>query len=99
MFYLKLLCMQSPTGQKNTVKLSVFSSFLGSAHVKAACKMLVNQPLVSISSTFFDQLLLPQIPKAQKRQSSQQCCLALLGPTGVESCAYNVDEIDRWAPH
>ncbi len=41
--------------------------------------------LVSISSMFFVQLLRSQILNAQKRQSSQQCHLALLGPTGVKA--------------
>jgi len=41
--------------------------------------------LPSISSTFYEQLLRTQILNAQKRQSSQQCCLALLGPTGVKA--------------
>jgi hypothetical protein len=34
---------------------------------------------------FFEQLLLPQIMKAPKRQSSQQCCFALLGLTSVKA--------------
>ena len=33
---------------------------------------------VSISPTFYKQLLLTQIPKVQKRQSSHQCLFALL---------------------
>jgi hypothetical protein len=37
---------------------------------------------MSISSTFFEQLLLLQIPK---RQSSQQCRFALLGPMGIKA--------------
>jgi len=41
--------------------------------------------LSSISSTFYVQLLRTQIPNAQKRQSSQQCRLALLGPMGVKA--------------
>jgi len=44
---------------------------------------------VSISSTFYEQLLQAQIPKAQKRQSSFQSFLALLG-----SVRSKVDEID-----
>jgi len=48
--------------------------------------MLNNHYLqVSISSTFYVQLLRMQIPNAQKRQSSQQCRLALLGPTGIKA--------------
>jgi len=34
---------------------------------------------------FFEQLLLPQIPKAQKRQASLQCHFAFLGPTNVKA--------------
>jgi len=39
----------------------------------------------SISSTFYEQLLRSQILNAQKRQSSWQCCLALLGPTSLKA--------------
>jgi len=39
----------------------------------------------SISSTFYEQLLRAQIPNAQKRKSSQQCHLALLGPMSVKA--------------
>jgi len=39
----------------------------------------------SISSTFYVQILRSQIPNAQKKQSSWQCCLALLGPTSVKA--------------
>jgi len=39
----------------------------------------------SISSTFYVQLLLTYIPNAQKRQPSQQCHLALLGPASVKA--------------
>jgi len=39
----------------------------------------------SISSTFNEQLLHAQNPNAQKRQSCQQCRLALLGPTSVKA--------------
>jgi len=41
--------------------------------------------ILLISSTFYVQLLRRQIPNAQKRQSSQQCRLGLLGPTGVKA--------------
>jgi len=39
----------------------------------------------SIWSTFYEQLLLRQIPKAQKRQSGQQCRFTLLEPTSVKA--------------
>ncbi len=38
-----------------------------------------------ISSTFYVQLWCTQIPNARKKQSSQQCCLALWEPTGVKA--------------
>jgi len=40
---------------------------------------------VLISTMFYEQLLRAQIPIVQKRQSNQQCCLALLGPTSVKA--------------
>jgi len=40
-FYVQLLLTHIPKAQKNTVKLSLFFTFLGSACVKAAHKMLV----------------------------------------------------------
>jgi len=46
---------------------------------------ITNGYLGSTSSTFYVQLLRKQIPNAQKRQSSQQCHLALLGPTRVKA--------------
>ncbi len=52
---------------------------------KTTLRAVLCTPLGSISSTFHEQLLRPQIPKAQKRQSSQQCCLTLLGPTSVKA--------------
>jgi len=39
----------------------------------------------STSSMFYKQLLHVKIPKAQKRQSSQQCCFALSGPTSLKA--------------
>ncbi len=38
---------------------------------------------VSISSSFYEQLLLVQIPNVLKRHSSHQCLFALLRPTRV----------------
>jgi len=46
---------------------------------------LIIRDLGPISSTFYKQLLHTQIPKAQKRQSSQQCCFTLLGPTCIKA--------------
>jgi hypothetical protein len=39
-------------------------------------------PLVSISSIFYEQLLLPQIPKAQK---NSQAFFALLGSASIKA--------------
>jgi len=52
---------------------------------KKPCEYVDEIDQVSIPSTFNVQLLRTQIPNAQKRQSSQQCRLALLGPTGVKA--------------
>jgi len=41
--------------------------------------------LGSISSMFYEQLLCPQIPNVQKRQSSHQCLFALLGPMLIKA--------------
>ena len=51
--------------------------------------------LRSISPTFYVQLLHVQIPKAQKRQSSQ-AYFALLVSAHVKVVLKDVDEIDPW---
>jgi len=62
------------------------------AHIKKALRatiilfpLLGNALLGSISSTFYTKLLLVQIPNVQRRQSSEQCLFALLGPTHVKA--------------
>jgi len=45
-----------------------------------------------ISPTIYEQLLFVQIPNAKKRQSSQQCRLALLAPTSVKAFMRAVPE-------
>jgi len=50
-----------------------------SQQIKAVLRMSVmGSPLGSISPTFKEQLLCPQMPKAQKVQSSRQSFFALL---------------------
>ena len=39
--YEQILCLQIPKTQKKLLNLTVFFALLGSARVKAACKMLV----------------------------------------------------------
>jgi len=77
------------------VKLSgeVFDKLCPLATFCLANKVWWNWPLWSVSSTFYAQLLLQQIPNAQRRQSSQQCLFALLWPTCVKAPKRNVDEI------
>jgi len=41
MFYEQLSCAQIPKAQKDSLVTSVFFALFGSAHVKAACKMMV----------------------------------------------------------
>jgi len=47
-FHKQLLCVRIPKAQKNTGNLSVFFTLLGSACVKAACKMLVKSTQVIV---------------------------------------------------
>ena len=52
--------------------------------------------LSSISPPFYEQLLLVQIPKAQKRQSNEAAFCAL-GPASVKAVRKHVGEIDLLA--
>jgi len=57
--YEQLLDAQIPKGQKKTVKLSSFFALLGSAPIKAACRMLVKlTPNYLCISTWFELKLI-----------------------------------------
>ena len=45
--------------------------------------------------TFYEQLILAQIPKARKRLSVKQL-FALLGAAGVKASSKHIGEIDPW---
>jgi len=90
MFYNQLLHTQIP----KAYHLAVFFALLGSAHVKAACKMLIKlTPGLNFINVLLTAFTLVD-PKSVKRYWQLDWVLMLWGTMGVKVVRKHIDEID-----